>query len=85
MSIEEVLVPAFFLFLGLFVFIFTDRIYKSFLQTQNEYDRLLKGDDVKPRESLLFGKSISVVVGKVISLLMILFSLIVIWENFFSG
>ncbi len=78
--LEGVLVFGFFIFLGLFVFIFTGRICDFFLMLQHDYDRLLKGDDVKPRESYFVPRSVGVFVGKVISLLVILFSLFVLWN-----
>ncbi len=77
--LEGVLVFGFFIFLGLFVFIFTGRIYDFGLILQHDYDRLLKGDDVKPRESHFIPRSVFVFVGKVFSLLMILFCLFLLW------
>ena len=85
MFLRQVLVPTFFLLLAVFVFIYTDRIYDFFLELQYDYDRMLKGDDVKPPRSLLFGRKISVFVGRVVSLFGILFSLFMLWLFFLSG
>ncbi len=78
-DLAGVLLLIFFLFLLVFFFIFTGRVYDFFLILQHDYERLLKGDDVKPRESYFVPRRVGVFVGKVISLLMILFCLFLLW------
>ncbi len=83
MFVEAVLVSVFFLAVGLFVFVYADKIISFFLEVKHDYSRLLKGDDVEPPGSPIFGRKTALVWARIVATIFIVFSLVLLWFIFF--
>ncbi len=85
MRLLDVLVPVLLLLFGLSLIIYSGRLYDTFLNVYRDHNRTLWGDDKEPSNFLVFPKGISVLVGRLVGLFIILFSMSMIWVFFISG
>ncbi len=85
MRLLEVLVPTLMLLFGLSLIVYSGKLYDAFLKVYRDHNRTIWGDETEPSNFLVFPKGISVLIGRLVGLLMILFSMLMIWVFFFSG